>query len=398
MSSQKHLSPRSAEPPGGRPVTGLLASLRGAILLGSILLLSGCASAPPPWLGEDELRAAIRARGLDPETIIVPFELGPEEKEWLAQEVPEVSSERAQLELLLERLSDDDGRAIFYRRGFTGTARETFAFGAANCLGFMNLFIGMARELDVLAYYVLVEDQPLYNKEGDLIIASDHVAAGFGPRRDMLLLDFNRDTPAFYQDLRVLTDLEALAKYYSNRGAEMLQEGRGKEAREWLEIAVQLEPGLAPSWVNLGVARRRTGRLDEAEEAYRTALELDPTTSSAYQNLAGLLRIRGRGEEADNLLEVLRKLGSNNPYSYLSLGDWSRAAGRLDDARRFYHRALNLAPETAELYAALGQVDLADGRLRKARRWLRRALELDATDPRTIELGQRLGRRVTDPG
>lgn len=381
-----------------RADTGLrAAAFCGLAALG--LFTASCASTAPPGGSPAQLQAAARLRGFDPDAVVVPFRVGEAERAWLARTLPEEEirgmTDRRRLELLLERLEDE--RGILYRRGSTGTARETFERRTANCLGFMNLFIGLARELDLSAYYVLVEDQPLYSREGDLVVSSDHVAAGFGPVRDMLLLDFSRDRATTYRQLFVLTDLQATAKYYSNKGAELVQAGEIDAALPWLEDALRLAPELAPSWVNAGVARRRDGDLAGAESAYGRALELDPELASAYHNLAGLLRVLGRVDEAEALMAVLRRVGGDNPFSYLSLGDWSAESGRVDEARRYYERALELARDEAEPYAALGELELARGRDARAERWLRRARKRSPDDPRTARLAARLAERAEEP-
>jgi len=388
--------------------------------LGGLLLvvagtasLVGCASeGSPPGLSRAELGAVVRLRGLDPAEVVQPFAIGPEPRQWLRENARRSGSPADRLRHLLDRLMADDGLGIIYERNFTGTADEVFTSRKANCLGFMNLFVGLAREMELTAFFVAIEDASFFDREGDLVIVSDHVAAGFGSGTELLLLDFAPGPPRHYQGLRPLSDPEAVAKYYSNRGAELLREARAREAADWLERAVKLEPGLAPSWVNLGVARRRMGDLAGAEEAYRTALELDATTASAYQNLAALLHLKGQDEQALSLLALIQRLGSRNPYGYLSLGDWSLEAGRTDEARRFYQRALALGAGTAdpgarpdrsaaaaasrqrsaeaEAAAALGELELGAGHPGRARRWLRRAQRLDPAGERTARLAASL--------
>lgn len=362
----------------------------------SLLSLSAlaCASAPLPdraW--RPALEAELATRGLDGADLTVPFELDAAGHAWLAAEELATQPVGDPLQYLLERMVADDGLGIRYERSFTGTAAEVMQRRKANCLGFVNLFVALAREMGQPAFFVAVDDRPIYDREGDLVLISDHVSAGFGDRGDLRLLDFQEGENPEYRQVHAVSDVEALAKYYSNRGAEMVREGKAKEAREWLETAVKIAPSLPASWVNLGVARRRTGDLAGAEVAYRTALETDPRTLSAYQNLAALLRLRGDEEEAIRLLASTERAGNRNPYSYLSLGDWNRESGRLVEARRCYRRALLLDGLKAEPYAAMGQLELAGGHPDRARRWLRKAQKLDPADERAAQLEQRLAER-----
>lgn len=373
--------------PGRKSATGFVAALWL-----SAALLSGCRGVNPAtgsWRAG--LRQDLILHGLDPAQVIVPFDLTPEGRAWLEENAPPAEgSPRERLDQLLTRMIDEERLGLSYERSFTGTADEVLRRRTGNCLGFVNLFVALARELGVPAYFLAVEDQPLYGREGDLVLVSDHVAAGYGSGRDLLILDFAVEGEPDYQKVRAVSDLEAVAKYYSNRGAEMLREGRAKEAVTWLETATRIEPSMASAWVNLGVARRRTADLSGAELAYTRALEADPRTLTAYQNLAALLRLKGREEEALRLLAVTDQAGNRNPYSFLSLGDWNRDSGRYDEARHFYRRALLLDARSAEAHAALGELELARGREAKARRWLKKALKMNPDDPRATSLAVKL--------
>ncbi len=361
-----------------------------------MVAMGGCLSTGgPAGNSGNDLAAQIQARGLDPEEILRPQRLSPEARSWLSSTPAGRNTNQAaqqRLQALLDSLTGPQGLEIAYDNSHTGTAEEVFASGRANCLGFMNLFIGMARELGIAAYYLAIDDVSSFGREGDLVVVADHVAAGFGDRRSMLVLDFTADRPPSYEEVRPLSDLEALAHFYSNRGAEKLRSGQPEEALGWLAKAVRLVPEMATSWANLGVARRRTGDLSGAEAAYRQALEVDPRASSAYHNFAALLRLRGEPARARELLALTDRLGNRNPYNYLNLGDWSLEAGDLAAASHFFHRALRLAPGDAEPYAALGELEVASGHRGKAQRWLRKARRRYAQQPRVRRLEAVLNR------
>src|SRR4029079_6560860 len=230
-------------------------------------------------------------------------------------------------------------------REFTGTAPEAFARRKANCLAFTNLFVGLGRELGVAVLSLDSADVKRFEKDGDLVVVSGHVSAGFDAGGQLKVLDFSIAPEADYNVVRPISDLTAMALYYSNRGGELLRVGKDEEAVPWLRTAVKLDPELSRGWVNLGVGLRRTGDGVGAEAAYRKALEVDPQALSAYQNLASLLRLRGQQEESEQLMRLPERLGSRNPFNYLNLGDLSMSHGRLEEARRFYKKALRLYGE-----------------------------------------------------
>lgn len=358
-------------------------------LVVSLAVLAGCSSAGPTTVAG--VARELRQRGVDPAEVVVPFEVTDEMRAWVHARVPDPGSPEQRLERLLGAIVDPAGMALSYEGTRTNTAYDAFASRKANCLGFTSLFVGLARELGIPAFYLGVDDVERFERDGDLLVISGHVSAGFdlGGGRTKIL-EFTNAPSADYRHTRRLSDLTAIALYYSNHGAELLRAGRLDEALPWLRKAVLIDPELGDGWVDLGVGLRRAGDLDGAEAAYRRALEVNPQGASAYQNLAVLLRIRGQSREADDLLALSTQASGQSPFSYIALGDLSLAQGRTEEARRFYHRAMRLNRDDAEPYAALGLAALAGGDRDEARKWLRKATARDKGNERVRRLGARL--------
>jgi tetratricopeptide (TPR) repeat protein len=343
-------------------------------------------------VGRVEIESLLRSRGLEPTHVVVPYRLSADMKRWLAEHVPKsLPSNEDRIIYLSRSLFQSEQFKIDYVRGYTGTAMEVFETHQANCLAFTLLFIGMAREIGVPAYFLEVRDSENYRKEGDLIVVSDHVAVGYGPNHDLRIIDFGarEDTP--YRRITLIDDYRAIAMFYSNRGAEELRSGRYGEALDWLRSAVAIDPEYAGSWVNLGVAHRRSGDIENAEISYRTALELDLHSTSALQNLAALLHFKGQEDEALDLLALADRADNRNPFTYLTLGDLHMRHGRMAEAGRFYRKALKRQGENAESLAAMGLWNLEQGDQKEARDLLKRAEGLDKEAPRVALLRRRLG-------
>lgn len=346
-------------------------------LMAAALILAGCATTSTQGvLSLVELSERLEERGVDAYHLVVPYLVSEEMERW-ARDVTRgpLNAEEKLIKLQLALL-DPSAMQVRYQWGYTGTAVEVFEQRVANCLAFTNLFVGMARVLDVPVYFLGVSDNESFRREGDLIIISDHIAVGYGRLSERQIFDFSENPPDDYHGFQEISDLTAIAMFHSNRGAEILQTGNAGIAKQWLELAVQIDPELANAWVNLGVARRRAGDNDGAEQAYRQALTIDPRTQSAYQNLVSLLRIQGRHDEATAYQEALASTPTRNPYTYLSLGDLSLMSGRRDEAAIFYQKAVRLNPDDPEPYAALGQVALDTGDVKRARRMLKKARKM----------------------
>jgi len=356
-----------------------------------VALVAACASVPKVQDPARALAPELRQRGLDPAKIVIPFATTQAMRDWVRKEVPASGDPVERLNLLLRVLSSNSGLQLEYESDTTVTAAEAFELHKANCLSYTNLFVGLARELGVAAYFLEVDDIERFTREGDFVVVSGHVTAAFGEPQERQILDFTQGQQAErYREVRQISDLRAIALYYSNRGAAELRAGRYGSALNWLSTSVALDPQLAGAWINLGVARRRLADYDGAEAAYRRALVADPKALSAYQNLAAVLHLRNRHEEANDLLKIQVSSKSRNPFLYLELGDVSLRQRRFEEAAGYYRHALRLDREAAEVRAALGLLAWQQGHRREAARWLRRAEKRDAAAPRVARLRESL--------
>ena len=356
-----------------------------AALLAALAL--GCTSTGVRETGESALQRELERRGVS--RVVVPFALNEEMAAWARDSAAETLRDR-RLDRLVEVVMDTALLGVEYETGHTGSAVEVFENRTANCLAFTQMFVGMARELDLPAYFVEVAHVESFERSGDLIVVSDHVAVGFGPRHTMRVIDFGQRQEDDGWRVNPISDLTATALFYSNRGAEALRAGHLDEAVAWLEDAVRIDPELTSAWVNLGVSQRRNGRAEAAEASYRRALEIDPRGGSALANLAVLLRINGRTDESEELLRLAATTRNRNPFTYIALGDLSLRYGRLDEAERFYNRARRLGPDDAAPAAALGEVLLRRGERRAAEKLLRRAQRLQPDGDQRIDRLARL--------
>lgn len=379
MSRFRNRNPRSLDP---LPV----------LVTAAALLVSACGSSPTLPPTHAELLAQIQARGVDPERIVFPTGLTDTMKRWVLQSVPEFGSDEERLNFLMVGLLSDRRLGITYESGYTGTAPEVFEQRKANCLSFSQLFVAMAREAGIPAYYLRVGDIDGYEQKGDLIIVSGHITAGYGEPTNRRVLEFNLDPVLNYDYRRAdpISDLTAIALYYTNRAAELIQAGEMEAAVEAADTALELDPELAIAWVNRGVGLRRMGRWEEAEMSYGKALQHRPNFEPALQDLETVLRLQGRFDEAEAIAAHIRKLGTRNPFNLLRLGDDSLTRGRAADARIYYRRALRLMRESPEPYAALGLADLMRGDRDGAEKWLLRAKAVSPESHRVRALERRI--------
>ncbi len=236
------------------------------------------------------LLVLLAAFGGDPEPRVAPLALTPEMRVWVDRRVPRSGSPEVRWQRLGNILTHS--MTFFETPLVTVTAAEAFARRRVNCVAFAHLAVGLAREADLDAFFVLVDNDARSRRRGDLRVVEKHLAAAFGSGGRVSVLDLGGWRRASGR-ARPVSDRTARAIFYSNQGAERLLAGAPEEAGAWLRAAVHLDPGLAQAWVNLGVAERRAGRRHLAALAYNQALTLEPELVPARDNLA-VLRGIGR--------------------------------------------------------------------------------------------------------
>ena len=297
---------------------------RARALLGAISALSALAACahvlPYDFTPAGMRRELARRVHLDPDDVVVPFEVDEPAIARARAIVDGVADEDSRGEALVSSLSDPDGFNLHYQWATSGTAKETLARGAGNCLALSSTLIGLARGVGMKAHYleVIVAD-PQWRMEGDLTVQADHVAAVIGSGEQRLFVDFSGRL-ARARRVRAIDDFEALAHFYNNRGYETLhraeQEGLpipwDLAARDF-ELATRVHPAHARAWNNLGVARARLGDDTHARQAYEKAIALEKGIQSAHLNLVALFLRAGDLQSAAWHLDAARRLDPRNP-------------------------------------------------------------------------------------
>jgi len=298
-----------------RAVSGWIAGLLA-------LALAGCASSPDRALAPDALRQEVARRAPELAVAEVPvlFELESEVIELARRHTRGAPDDAARLERVVELFADPEGFALRYEWATTLTANEALEHGGGNCLSLSSVLIGVARGLGMRAYYAETREIDAdWRPDIDLSVAAGHIAVVIPTSRGRAYVDFS-GTLSPTRRFRPISDLEALAHYYNNRGYELLHLAmRAGEEPPWghaladFELSARIAPGFAEAWNNVGLALRRLGRHDEAEHAYRRALELEEDLLSAHLNLAALHVADGAVDDALERLATAYRLAPDHP-------------------------------------------------------------------------------------
>lgn len=96
------------------------------------------------------------------------------------------------------------------------------------------------------------------------------------------------------------------AEGYSNLASVYAAKGKGRQARVYLRIALQVNPKHSPSQLNMGVLFFKEGKLDSALKHYNRAIIIDPLFVEAYLKRSELFE--KKGDKKKMLLDLERAL------------------------------------------------------------------------------------------
>jgi Flp pilus assembly protein TadD len=354
---------------------------RSNIVIGVLLVvaLSAQAGAGPrdEVFGYEAWRAAVNELGLDPETVVYPFQINQEMKDWAKEQIRGSMSmvPSTRLEVLQRAFFETNEFEFEYDQVRTLTAQEAFLERQGNCMSFTSLFVALSRSLSMPTFLLSVKRQPEVIKDEGLVVVNRHVVAGYRAPNKVYVYDFYVTNTSPYVSQRVIDDVEASAIYHTNIGGYAIRVNNLDEAERNLELAVVLSPRFAPAWVNLGVTRSRLGDAEGAFDALQRALEVEPGNSSALVNLAKLYRDQGRDVEAETAMRAAAE-GTRNPFTLIAMADVEMTRGRFDEARQYLRRARWWYGKEPEVHLALSRLSQLEGDEAKAIKHAERAAEL----------------------
>jgi Flp pilus assembly protein TadD len=368
-----------------------LAALAAVPALGVLATLAGC-SAYQPFDSAAYLRGEY-SRLLGPAAaagVEVPFSLSPRLAESFHRQVRPVASPRGRVTQIIDFVFDR--LDLKYALAPTRSAAETFEARQGNCLSFVNLFVGLARDLGLAPFYVEVTDYQRWSHRQGMVVSQGHIVAGLYLDGELSTYDFLPYRNKSYRNFKPIDDLTAAAHYFNNLGAEALLGGDPKAALELSGIASRIAPGFVKARNNLGVIQARGGNLEGALATYGKALEIEPGNPTVLVNQARVLQELGRGPQAEAVLAQVEASNTDNPFFFVYLGEMALAQGEPQKALDAMAKALRLNTELPEVHVGLVKVYMALGDLDKARHHLERALKLDATQEEALRYARLLER------
>jgi Flp pilus assembly protein TadD len=352
-----------------------------------MLAITACASSRPvARLGGTAEAWQTFLEGREVTAIDVPNPLEvTEEMRRTAEDLAGRGSPKLRLENLQNSLYNSSYFPFTYDTEGTYTAAEAFEKREGNCLSFTNMFIAMARSLEIEVTGAVPLKTGRSEHRDDLIIVNNHLVAAYNQAGALDVFDFDYRRSSLDQPVRVIDDAHLAALFLNNRGVERLGRGDIATAKKLFEAVTRLAPAYAGGWGNLGVTRRRSGDMAGAFDAYRQALLFAPSDPVLLTNLAGLYRRQGKEHEAARLMQDA-DLTEASAHVLIVQGDLLRAAGHFEAARRLYRRARRQDWKSPDPPAARAALELELGNMRAAGRAARAALKSDPQHPEALRV------------
>ena len=302
--------------------------------------------------------------------------LSPEMTAFLDEHVDRNGKQTEKLAQLVYAIIGEDRFVLAYDDS-TRTAQSTFQDRRGNCISFTNMFVAMARDLELDASYQEVTIPPDWSMTGQTFLFSQHINALVDMKNALSrVVDFNTYYIGVPEDSREISDQRARAHYFNNIGVEHMLAGETRLAYANFRESLREDRTFGSSWVNLGVLHRREAYPGYAEAAYLEALEYDKYSLMAMSNLANLYTEEGKTELAEHYLAKVKSHRMSNPFYRYELANAAFAEGDYKTAIKNLKYAIRKRKDQDQFYFLLSLSYLMSGKKEMAQRWMEKAEEV----------------------
>jgi Flp pilus assembly protein TadD len=263
-----------------------------------------------------------------------------------------------------------------YDPQITLPADEAFMAKTGNCLSFSNLFVALARQAGLNAWYQEIEIPPTWSNVNDTLLVNKHVNAVVQDTRNTYTVDVSGRKQTENEVARRISDHEAKSQYFNNLGAEALIADDLARAYAFFKKALGIDITLAYVWSNMGIVYRRNEQTSDAITAYRFSLQLEPDQTVALNNLFLIYQEDGNLGEAAVLEKRVEKNRRKNPYYLHYLAEVANEEQRYFEAIGLLNKAIKIDAGEYRFYYTLAQSQYYAGETEIARTSLEQARQL----------------------
>jgi Flp pilus assembly protein TadD len=258
----------------------------------------------------------------------------------------------------------------------TLTADEAFRRRKGNCLAYSAMYIAMARESGIPAWFQEVNVPPQWSSLNDNLLVSKHINVMVLDGKEDFTVDVSSRSREALDVRRRLTDTEALAQYYNNQSVNALVFGNLPVAYAYVRKALEIDPNKSYLLSNLGIILKRNGQIDDAVRVFETALQYDSNETVLLNNLYTLYQERGDLAAAEEIGKRVERYRRKNPYYLHRMAENLMQEHRYAEAIDLLEKAIRIEDEEYRFYYALAQSQYEAGMRQPAQSSLERAIEL----------------------
>ena len=384
----------------------ILQTLRRWWLVVSVLLLAGCASAPPALAPSPAplLHDALFGHPARPGDADSVFAVDAAMRAHVRQALPMHVRSADRPLALAESLERGRGLALSYDASTTRNASQAFAARAGNCLSLVVMTAALAREAGLEVSFQQAQGNVLVTRADDFILRSGHVNVVLGPRlprqgahniaaqmdSGRLQIDFLPQDEL--QGLRMVPigEERVLAMFANNRAVEALVAQRLTEAYAWVREAIRHDAAYWPAYNTLGVVYQRAGHLSAATASFERTLDHEPRNLAAIGNFALVLKAQGRLVEAAQWDARRLALEPFAPGHFLQQGLVALGRGDADAASQHFNREVREHGPSPDVWLGLARVHLLRGELPQAEKALGQAVDASASPVERVRYATKL--------
>lgn len=295
--------------------------------------------AMPKVYTDQTLQAALQERLTQDELkmVVNPLASSPEMKRWAQQLTQVAQSDLDKAKKIFAALT----RRVHSGEGGTRTAREVFAAwkkpdASFWCQEYAKLFVALARDVDVKAFYVHLE------KDCRGRIVYHDCSAVFVDGKALLVDPAYRWFGVPHKEFIILDDLQTIAHHLSQH-----RHTREDVARCW--TATKLHPDFVWGQVALVGALIDAGEWGSARYALEKAVRLAPNRWDVYYK-QGIIAAHDKDfAKAEGYYRKALALNPGDPHVHYSLANTLLEQHKLKEAREEYRACLRYHPESYTL-------------------------------------------------
>jgi tetratricopeptide (TPR) repeat protein len=330
------------------------------LLGGLVVLLAACAprASALKIATLEELLEGGRAHGLALEN---PFAVESAIAAEVAAVVGDGGTPTDRMRRLTRYLND---RGFDYQANRSLTANEAYGARQGDCMAYTNLYLGLARNLRVPAFFVHISEARNYYEKDGLYFVSSHMAVGCALQQYTVIVDFTEQkseyTLALYD---AVDDATAAGLFYNNVAVDHLLAGDIVYSERLLTYLLQTLPHLKEAQNNLAVILMRQGRFQEALAVLQDAVTRHPEYQPLYTNAVQAAKGSGQQELAKLLEAQGERFLRRDPFFIFNRGIALYERKDFDGARAEFHKVLSHQPKSPMLFAWIARVELSAGRV-----------------------------------